>query len=132
MFKNAIIVAGMLGFVGVAMGAFGAHALKARLLESNLTDVYRTASLYCLVHALALLAVGALQLVSTQEKATRRLRWASLFFLLGTLIFSGSLWVLAIFEMRWLGMLTPLGGLTLLAGWVSVLLSGLAIQSEPE
>jgi uncharacterized membrane protein YgdD (TMEM256/DUF423 family) len=100
-------------FVAVALGAFGAHALKARLTP-ELLAVYETGVRYQLVHALALLAAG--------YAATR---WpgpvvtaSGWLFVVGTLLFSGSLVVLSLSGMRWLGAITPLGGLAWLAAWL--------------
>ena len=132
MLKNAVIAAGIFGFVGVAMGAFGAHAMKDSLVRSGLLSTYQTASLYCLVHALALLGVGVLDIVSPSSKTAIRLRWATRCFVFGIGIFSGSLWALAIFEIKWLGAITPVGGVILLAGWCSVLLAGISRHSAPE
>lgn len=108
-------VAGALGLTGVALGAFGAHALKARLTPEHL-DIYRTAVFYQLVHAVALLAMAGLR---------ERLRAPSLTAALlaaGVVIFSGSLYALALTGVRGWGAVTPLGGLALLAGWFTILL----------
>ncbi len=101
------------GFLGVALGAFAAHALKAHLTELGTVEIWRTGVLYQLVHAVALLALGQGGAVS---------RKTVVFFGLGILLFSGSLYVLA-WNPAWVaaGPMTPLGGLLFLAGWLSLL-----------
>ena len=108
-------VAGALGFTGVALGAFGAHALKARL-SPELLEVYKTGVFYQLVHAVALLAVNALWARLRAPRLTAAL------FVTGVIIFSGSLYALAISGVRVWGAVTPLGGLAFLGGWLTLLL----------
>jgi len=95
-------------FLAVALGAFGAHALKAKLETSGMVDVWNKAVLYHFVHAIALVALA---LYGASNRAA--------YFLLaaGVLLFSGSLYVMALTNVRWLGAITPLGGLCFLAGW---------------
>jgi uncharacterized membrane protein YgdD (TMEM256/DUF423 family) len=95
-------------FLAVALGAFGAHALKASLQASGMLEAWNKAVLYHLVHAVALLAL-ALQGAGN--------RTACLFLAAGILLFSGSLYTMALSNVRWLGAITPLGGLCFLAGW---------------
>lgn len=104
------------GFIGVALGAFGAHALRARLSDEMLA-VYRTGVEYHFVHTLALLAT-ALLLRATPAPL---LNAAAACFAFGVLIFSGSLYALALSGVRVLGAVTPFGGLLLLAGWALLL-----------
>jgi uncharacterized membrane protein YgdD (TMEM256/DUF423 family) len=99
-------------FISVAAGAFGAHALKLRLGPEALA-VWETAARYQMVHALALLAV-AQAAVAWRSPAVRSAGWL---FVAGTLLFSGSLYALALTGMRGLGAVTPLGGAAFLAGW---------------
>lgn len=101
------------GFAAVALGAFGAHVLKARLATEQLAT-FHTASDYQGLHALALLGTGLACLLLD----SRTLRVAGLLFVAGTLLFSGSLYLLALTGTRWLGAVTPFGGVALLAGWV--------------
>ena len=103
------------GGVGVLAGAFGAHALKSRLAPELLAS-FETAARYQLFHALALLAT-ALALDRRPHAALGRAAWC---FLAGTVFFSGSLYALALTNMRALGAITPLGGLCLIAGWLSL------------
>ncbi|MES2886309.1 MAG: DUF423 domain-containing protein [Pseudomonadota bacterium] len=108
----AVLAGAVYGFLGVGFGAFGAHALKARLAPEMLA-VWKTAVEYQLYHALALVLVG---LIATQKPSVA-INNAAICFVLGVLVFSGSLYVLALSGVRWLGAVTPIGGLLLLAGW---------------
>ena len=103
--------------VAVATGAFGAHGLRARL-SPDLLAVFETAARYQMYHALALLAVGW-AVIRWPGPWPVRAGWL---FAVGTLLFSGSLYALALSGMRWLGAVTPLGGLAFLAGWTCLLL----------
>lgn len=102
-------VAGVLGFLGVGLGAFGAHSLKERLLALSTLATWETAVLYHLIHAVAILGFAALKLASPLP---------AICWLIGTIIFSGSLYILSVTGIKWLGAITPIGGLFLLAGWV--------------
>ena len=95
-------------FVAVALGAFGAHALKTTLQSSGMLDAWNKAVLYHLVHAVALLALALYGAGN---------RGAYLLLAAGILFFSGSLYTMALINVRWLGAITPLGGLCFLAGW---------------
>ncbi|ABF45066.1 protein of unknown function DUF423 [Deinococcus geothermalis DSM 11300] len=103
---NSTVAGGVLAALAVAFGAFGAHALKSRLDPGLLAD-FETAVRYQMYAALALLVLGA-------QPAQRR---APLLLLAGAVLFSGSLYVLALSGVRWLGAVTPLGGLLLIAGF---------------
>ena len=104
-------LAAISGFLAVALGAFGAHALKARLSAEEM-QWWETAVLYHLVHAAVLLATG-----DREGRATA----ASWCFASGTLLFSGSLYAMALTGVRGLGAVTPAGGLALLGGWLLLL-----------
>lgn len=104
-------LAAALCFVAVGLGAFGAHALKPTLTANAMTDVWNKAVLYHFVHALALLVLASL------PGANRAASWL---FVAGIVIFSGSLYVLAVTNVKWLGAITPLGGLCFLAGWLTL------------
>jgi uncharacterized membrane protein YgdD (TMEM256/DUF423 family) len=106
------------GFVAVAAGAFGAHALRDRLSAEHLA-VFETAARYQMYHALALLAVALL----LPLRPLGTLQWAGWLFVVGTALFSGSLYALALTGTRWLGAITPLGGIAFLAGWICLALS---------
>jgi uncharacterized membrane protein YgdD (TMEM256/DUF423 family) len=101
-------IAALLCFLAVALGAFGAHSLKQILETHGMLDVWNKAVLYHFVHALALLVLAL-------YGAANRSAWWLL--LAGILIFSGSLYVMALTNIRWLGAITPIGGLCFLAGW---------------
>lgn len=101
--------------MGVAAGAFGAHALKTRL-GAELVSVFETGARYQLYHGLALLVVA----LAWTRWPTPPVRAAGWLFLAGTALFSGSLYALALTGTRWLGAVTPLGGLCFLAGWLSL------------
>jgi uncharacterized membrane protein YgdD (TMEM256/DUF423 family) len=100
-------------FLAVAAGAFGAHALRARV-GADLLATFETAARYQMYHALALLAVAWL---ATRTPAPQVV-WAGWLFVAGTLVFSGSLYALVLSGQRWLGAVTPVGGLAFLAGWL--------------
>jgi uncharacterized membrane protein YgdD (TMEM256/DUF423 family) len=102
--------------LGVALGAFGAHALKARL-AADMLAVWQTAVQYHLWHALGLVAIG---LLAQHLPASGPLRLAGWLMLAGIVLFSGSLYVLAASGVRWLGAVTPFGGGCLIAGWLAV------------
>ena len=108
-----LLIGGIYGFVAVAFGAFGAHALKEKL-SPDLLAVWRTAVEYQFYHALALLLVG---LLLRQSPASDSLNVAGLCFAAGVLLFSGSLYALALGGVRGLGAVTPFGGILFLAGW---------------
>jgi uncharacterized membrane protein YgdD (TMEM256/DUF423 family) len=121
--QKVVIGGALLGFLGVAAGAFGAHALKHHLTPADLAT-YHTAAEYQMLHALALLAIGLRLSAPLDEPLRRWLNRTSLLFLVGVLAFSGSLYLLVLTGVRAFGMVTPLGGVTLLAGWAALLLAG--------
>src|SRR5262245_58436350 len=104
-----------MGFLAVAAGAFGAHALRARLTPGDL-EIFETAARYQMYHALALLA-AAWAVGRGPGGAAQLAGWL---FLGGTVVFSGSLYLLVLTGQRWLGAVTPIGGLGLLAGWLAL------------
>jgi len=120
--KLFLLLGSLAGAAGVALGAFGAHALKARLAP-DLLAVWQTAVQYHLWHALALVAIGA---VAIHLPASAPLRWAGWLMVAGIALFSGSLYVLALSGVRWLGAVTPFGGVAFIAGWM--LLSWAALR----
>jgi uncharacterized membrane protein YgdD (TMEM256/DUF423 family) len=106
-------------FVGVALGAFGAHALRARLSADHLA-AFETGVRYQLLHALALVLVGLL-IARRPARITTAAGWC---FTLGIVLFSGSLYILTLTGTAAVGVVTPLGGLFFLAGWACLALSG--------
>ena len=109
------LVAGLLGALGVLAGAFGAHALRERLDAASL-GTFETAARYHLIHALAA-TLAAHRSGSSVGGAARRAGWA---FVVGVLVFAGTLYALALGGPRWLGAVTPLGGTALIAGWIAL------------
>ena len=107
-------IAAALGFIAVGLGAFGAHSLKGLLQENGMTDVWNKAVLYHLAHAIALLVLA---LQAAGNRAAYFLIFA------GIIFFSGSLYVMAITNVRWLGAITPIGGVCFLAGWLWLVIS---------
>ena len=106
------------GFVSVLAGAFGAHALRARISPEHL-QAFETGARYQMYHALALLAVAWLLSRSPGNAAL----WAGRLFLLGTLLFSGSLYLIALTGITRFGLVTPFGGVAFLAGWICLALA---------
>ena len=115
--RSNLIAAGLLGFTGVALGAFGAHALKDTLATNGTTTTWQTAVLYHLIHAVAL-------------GARPDWRWVGRCWIAGVVLFSGSLYWLALGGPKILGPVTPLGGVALLLGWA--LLAWHAFKSPKE
>ena len=109
-----ISIAAICGALAVMAGAFGAHGLKGRLTAEQLAS-WSTASQYHLLHSGVLLALALFALQSGRE-----IRLPGSLFLAGTALFSGSIYLLLLTEQKWLGPVTPLGGLLLIAGWVSL------------
>ena len=112
----------LLGLLGVALGAFGAHALKNMLEATGRGDTFETAVKYQFYHAFALVLVGLLMhTFGNNPTIVKLLNWAGYSFLGGVIIFSGSLYILCFTGITWLGAITPLGGVALIAGWALVL-----------
>ncbi|MBM4134451.1 MAG: DUF423 domain-containing protein [Nitrospira sp.] len=114
---NFLLLGAVMGGLGVAAGAFGAHALKP-LLPAEMHAVFETAARYQMYHALALVLTGCLlERGEAAPEGHRFLRLAGWLFLAGILLFSGSLYGLALSGIRWLGAITPIGGFCFIAGW---------------
>jgi uncharacterized membrane protein YgdD (TMEM256/DUF423 family) len=109
--KVALRVTAVLGALGVGLGAFGAHGLKETLAANGTAEIWSTAVLYHLVHVAAMLAVA-------YRAKDCPVKWPWILFLVGILIFSGSLYTMAITNIRKLGMITPLGGVSFIIGWI--------------
>jgi uncharacterized membrane protein YgdD (TMEM256/DUF423 family) len=107
-------IAAALCFVAVALGAFGAHGLKQTLEAHGMLDVWNKAVFYHFIHALALLVLTLF------TAANRSACWL---FVAGIFIFSGSLYAMALTNLRWLGAITPIGGLCFLAGWAWLIIA---------
>ena len=109
--RRVIIAGALLAASGVALGAFGAHALRT-LLAPAAFGWWETAVAYQMWHSIALLAIGAI--------AHRRMAIPATLIATGTVIFSGTLYMMALGGPRWLGMITPLGGILMIAGWLAL------------
>lgn len=107
-------IAALLGGLAVAGGAFASHALKSKLSDRAL-EIFETGTRYQMYHALALLLVVVL--LAQSQSAQTWLSSAGIAFIVGTLIFSGSLYALSLFGIKWLGAITPIGGAAFLVGW---------------
>jgi uncharacterized membrane protein YgdD (TMEM256/DUF423 family) len=118
--KIAFIFAASAGALGVILGAFGAHALRGSI-EPRLMETFQTAVQYQLIHALALLLVSLTMGWLGQSLSFEISTYA---FIAGIILFSGSLFGLVLTEIRWLGPVTPLGGLCLIVGWLALLVGG--------
>jgi uncharacterized membrane protein YgdD (TMEM256/DUF423 family) len=116
-----LVIGALSGFIAVALGAFGAHALRDRL-SADMLDVFKTGVTYQMYHALALLAVGLL-LARLSIDGSPWLTAAGWLFIAGTVLFSGSLYLLALSGTTWLGAITPLGGVAFLLGWLALAVS---------
>ena len=113
--RTFLLVGALSGFVGVAFGAFGAHALRSRL-SPDMLAVFETGVRYQMYHAFALFAAAW----GWARWPSRAFAWAGGLFVAGIVIFSGSLYLLAFTGERWLGAVTPVGGLAFLAGWLGL------------
>ena len=112
------VLASMSGGLAVILGAFGAHTLKCKI-EPELLTAFDTGVRYHMYHAVALLAVARARLFRARLQAA-----AAWLFLAGMVLFSGSLYVLSLTGVRWLGAITPLGGLAFIFGWLCLALAG--------
>jgi len=112
--RTFFLIASLLGGLSVALGAFGAHGLRGRIEESLLAN-YQTGVSYMFYHTLALFAVV---LALGKWPASTLPVWAGWLFIAGIVLFSGSLFVMALTGMRWLGAITPIGGAAFIAGWL--------------
>ena len=113
--KTFLVLGAVLAFLGVALGAFGAHGLRGRVSPEDL-EIFETGVRYQMYHALALLAVAGIGTRYPGGAVTA----AGWLFVGGIAVFSGSLYVLVFSGVRWLGAITPLGGLALLGGWLAL------------
>ena len=112
--STIIAIAAINGFLSVALGAFAAHGLRARLAPDMLA-IFQTGVQYQMYHTLAMFGVGLLCMHIQDSALLRASAWA---FLAGIVIFSGSLYILSLTGVRWLGAITPIGGVGFLAGWL--------------
>ena len=127
-FRTWVIIGALLGLTGVALGAFGAHGLAARLEANGRLGTFQTAVQYHQLHAVALVALGALAAVTVQTNPGA-FNLASILMTAGTVIFSGALYILAIFDVRIMGAVAPVGGTLMVAGWAALLWAVLNLSS---
>jgi uncharacterized membrane protein YgdD (TMEM256/DUF423 family) len=120
-FKTWVIIGALLGLTGVALGAFGAHGLAARLEANGRAGTFQTAVQYHQLHAVALVALGALVAAVSQSHPGGAFTIAGILMTAGTVIFSGALYILAIFDVRIMGAVAPIGGTLMVAGWAALL-----------
>lgn len=118
--KQIIQIAAILGACAVAIGAFGAHGLKEILAETGRAETFETGVKYHFYHSLAIFLIGITALVKPEWK---KLGTAALLMIAGILVFSGSLYILSLTGVTWLGAITPLGGVAFILGWIFVFLS---------
>ncbi|MFW5773778.1 MAG: DUF423 domain-containing protein [Tangfeifania sp.] len=116
--KTILMTASVLLALAVALGAFGAHGLKSQL-STDMMQTYKTGVEYHFYHALGLLLIGILAISFPSEL----IKWSAILLAAGILVFSGSLYVLAVTGIKWLGAITPIGGLSFIAGWVLLFLA---------
>lgn len=125
--RGLLIAAGVCGFTGVLAGTFGAHGLKGRVPEDMLA-VFETGVHYQLAHAIALVGVAIVAGLLPHVRAARVAGWCMV---VGIVVFSGSLYVLALTGQKWLGMITPFGGVSFLSGWVALVIAALRLPIQP-
>ena len=114
--RRCVFWGALFGLSGVLIGAFGAHGLKPLLTDAQLT-IYHTGVDYQFIHALALLLLGAL----SHHQSPKAWQLSAILFIAGVFIFSGSLYLLVLTNTAWLGAITPIGGMSLIAGWAALL-----------
>lgn len=130
MVKIFVMLGAIFGAMSVGMGAFGAHGLRARVLdgslEQRLLEVWETAAQYQMYHAIALIFAAWLATQGESSTATTVAGWA---FVVGVALFSGSLYTMTLTGMRWLGAITPLGGVAFIVGWIALAVAGSKLLS---
>ena len=115
---NFLLLGSLSAMIGVGMGAFGAHGLKT-IISPELLVVYQTGVSYQMYHALGLIGIALIRLQASNSKL---LIWAGSLMFIGILLFSGSLYLLALLNLNWLGMITPVGGVCFLIAWLLIML----------
>ena len=115
--KNILTIAGISGALAVGLGAFGAHGLESLLIQNGRLDTFETAVSYHFYHTLGLLGLGILAMIKSEWKGLSLAAWGMF---LGILIFSGSLYILSLTGITWLGAITPIGGVGFILGWLAL------------
>ncbi len=121
-----LFLGGITGFLSVALGAFGAHALEGQINE-NLLSTWQTAVRYLMFHTAALLAVGILKI---RYPGLSILSWAGWLFVIGIILFSGSLFILSVTGAGGLGFITPVGGVTFMIAWILLAIGALKMKNQ--
>jgi len=111
-----LLLASLSAMTGVGLGAFGAHGLK-NVLSPELLTVYQTGVTYQMWHALGLMGIS---LVHQQSPESKLINWAGWLMFIGIILFSGSLYLLAILNLKWIGIITPIGGVSFIMAWVLI------------
>ena len=122
--KQALSLGTINGFVVVMLGAFGAHGLEAKI-SADMLDVFNTGVQYHMFHVVGFVAVALIGMV---KQKSRRLTFSLWFFLGGTILFSGSLYLLSITGLSQLGMVTPMGGVAFLIAWMLLFIEVIAVS----
>jgi uncharacterized membrane protein YgdD (TMEM256/DUF423 family) len=125
--KQLLFLGAVFCFLAVVAGALGAHALKALLIRMGGVNNFDLATHYMFYHGLALLAVGILK----RQFATAPFHIAGWLFVIGSLLFQGNLYLIALFNFRVFQILTPVGGICLMAGWLVTAVIALWVQRDP-
>lgn len=115
--KNILVITGISGALAVGLGAFGAHGLEPHLIQNGRLDTFETAVSYHFYHTLGLLGLGILALIKPDWKGLSLAAWGMF---LGILVFSGSLYILCLTGITWLGAITPIGGVGFILGWLAL------------
>ncbi len=115
--KNILVITGISGALAVGLGAFGAHGLEPLLIQNGRLDTFETAVSYHFYHTLGLLGLGILALIKPDWKGLNLAAWGMF---LGILVFSGSLYILCLTGITWLGAITPIGGVGFILGWLGL------------
>lgn len=124
-------ISAIFGFLGVGLGAFGAHALKDILITNSTYQIWQTAVLYHLTHSavLLILAISLICQSNNLQKYHKYFRISFILLCVAIILFSGSLYILAITNIRILGVITPLGGIFFLVSWLILIMAGFKIKS---
>lgn len=125
--KKQLMIGSVLGFLAVALGAFGAHALSDILTKNGYEDIWETGVHYQMFHAIVILVIGVLMHKNVIGNV-KSLRVAGTAMFIGVILFAGSLYALALTKITVLGAITPLGGVSMLVGWIALLMSAKHIK----
>ncbi|MAE51539.1 MAG: hypothetical protein CMH27_06995 [Micavibrio sp.] len=127
--NKVLIGSGFLGFSAIALGAYGDHGLRGSIDDAAMRS-FETALRYQLFHAIALLAIGMGMATTLPAQMLKRLSLAGFIILIGTCVFSGSIYASVFLTIEFITMLTPLGGITLMAGWLTLMFCGLKTTEQ--